>query len=153
MTFLVYCSNIIYMVKQRSNSGKEQLKGQPFRTVTEKKEFVDQIRRETLGRLETARAMEEFTSRPEYAFYKEKFQKGMSCSYGADLDDIVHVSLSDDGIKIEISETAKDSQNENELELIGQLVKSMSNSLVVSYFEAMGYLPRNNDAKEIPSKP
>jgi len=131
------------MGRQKSNSAKEKLKDQPFRTVTEKKEFVDKIRRETLARLETAKAMEEFTKNPDYAFYKEKFRKGMSCSYGADVD-IVHVSLDDDGIKVTISETAKETKNENELKLIGQLVESTSNSLILSYYEAMGYISRHN---------
>ncbi len=129
--------------RQRSNSAKQKLGEQPFRTVSEKKEFVDRIRRNVLARLETSKAMEEFTKQDEYKFFKEKFQKGMSCRYGADRDDIVHVSLSDDGIQIEISETAKETKNQNELDLIGQLIKSMSNSLVISYFEAMGYLPRD----------
>ena len=87
--------------------------------------------------------MEEFTQQDEYKFFKEKFKKGMSCRYGADRDDIVHVSLNDEGIQVEISEAAKETKNQNELDLIGQLVKSMSNSLVISYFEAMGYLPRD----------
>ena len=133
------------MAKQKSNSAKDKLKNQPFRTVAEKKEFVDKIKRDTLARLETAKAMEEFTAEPEYAFYKDKFRKGMSCSYGSDLDDIVHVSLNDDGIKIKISETAKETDNENERELIGHLIKSMSQSMVASYYEAMGYLPRSVD--------
>jgi len=130
------------MVKQRSNSAKKKLDNQPFRTVAEKKEFVDKIKKDVLARLETAKAMEEFTNQPEYAFYKEKFEKGMSCKYGADIDDIVHVSLTDDGIQIKISDSAKDTENKNELELIGHLVRAMSQSSLTSYYEAMGYLPR-----------
>jgi len=130
------------MVKQRSNSAKKKLDNQPFRTVTEKREFVDKIKKDVLARLETARAMEEFTNQPEYSFYKEKFEKGMSCKYGADIDDIVHVSLTDDGIQIKISDSAKDTENKNELELIGHLVRAMSQSSLISYYEAMGYLPR-----------
>ena len=139
-------------VKQRSNSAKQKLGEQPFRTVSEKKDFVDRIRRNVLARLETSKAMEEFTKQDEYKFFKEKFEKGMSCCYGADRDDIVHVSLSDDGIQVEISEAAKETKNQNELDLIGQLVKSMSNSLVISYFEAMGYLPRDPLYSDIPSE-
>lgn len=137
------------MPKQRSRSAKDKLGGQPFRTVSEKKDFVDKIRKDVLIRLETARAMEYFTNQDDYKFFKEKFNKGMSCKYGTDLEDIVKVSLNDGGIEIEISETAKRTDNQNELELIGQLVKSMSNSLTISYFEAMGYLGRdlvNKDA-------
>ena len=111
---------------------------------------MDRIRRDVLARLETSKAMEEFTKQKEYKFFKEKFQKGMSCRYGSDLDDIVHVSLNDSGIQIEISEAAKETENQNELELIGQLVKSMSNSLVISYFGAMGYLPRDSVYSELP---
>lgn len=137
------------MPKQRSNSAKKKLGEQPFRTVTEKKDFVEKIRKEVLARLETARAMEEFTNQEEYKFFKEKFKKGMSCRYGSDIDDIVRVSLDDGGIQVEISESAKDTENQNELELIGQLVKSMSNSIVISYFEAMGYLPRETAQSEL----
>ena len=141
-------------VKQRSNSAKQKLGEQPFRTVSEKKDFVDRIRRNVLARLETSKAMEEFTKQDEYKFFKEKFQRGMSCRYGTDRDDIVHVSLSDEGIQVEISEAApsKETKNQNELDLIGQLVKSMSNSLVISYFEAMGYLPRDPLYSDIPSE-
>ncbi len=138
------------MPKQRSNSAKRKLGEQPFRTVSEKKEFVDKIRRDVLARLETAKAMEEFTSQEEYQFFKEKFKNGMRCKYGSDLEDIVHVSLDDNGIQVEISEAAKESENQNELELIGQLVKSMSNSLVISYFEAMGYLPKDSVQSDLP---
>ena len=137
------------MPKQRSNSAKKKLGEQPFRTVAEKKEFTDKIRKEVLARLETARAMEEFTNQEEYKFFKEKFKKGMSCKYGPDTDDIVHVSLNDGGIQVVISEAAKETENQNELELIGQLVKSMSNSLVSSYFDAMGYTPKDNVQSEI----
>ena len=136
-------------IKQRSNSAKQKLGEQPFRTVTEKKEFVDRIRRHVLARLETSKAMEEYTNQDEYKFFKQKFQKGMFCRYGTDRDHIVHVSLSDKGIQIEISESAKESKNQNELDLVGQLVKSMSNSLVISYFEAMGYLRRDPLSSEI----
>ena len=136
--------------QQRSNSAKQKLGEQPFRTVTEKKEFIDRIRRNVLARLETSKAMKEFTKQDEYKFFKEKFQKGMSCRYGADRDDIVHVSLCDNGIQVEISEAVKETKNQNELDLIDQLVKSMSHSLVISYFEAMGYLPKDSLYSDIP---
>lgn len=128
--------------KQRSNSAKQKLGEQPFRTVAEKKEFVDRIRKNVLARLETSKAMEEFTEQDEYKFFKEIFQNGMFCRYGADSDDIVHVSLDNNSVQIKISETAIKT-DQNELDLIGQLVKNMSNSLVSSYFEAMGYLRRD----------
>lgn len=133
------------MAKQRSNSAKQKLGQEPFRTVTEKKEFVDKIKRDVLTRLETAKAMEEFTNKQEYQFFKERFRKGVSCKYGPDINDIIHVSLYDEGIKVTISESAKKTEYPNELELINQLVKSVSESLIVSYFEAMGYLPKDND--------
>ena len=133
--------------KQRTNSAKQKLGEQPFRTVSEKKEFIDRIRKNVLAKLETSKAMEEFTKRDEYKFFKEKFRKGMSCRYGTNHDDIVHVSLTDEGIQVEISEAA------NELDLICQLVKSMSNSLVISYFEAMGYLSGTPLHPDIPSEP
>lgn len=140
------------MPKQRSNSAKKKLAEQPFRTVSEKKDFVDNIRKEVLARLETARAMEEFTSQDEYKFFKEKFKKGMFCRYGAETDDIVHVSLDDNGVQVVISEAAKETKNQNELELIGQMVKSLSNSVVISYFEAMGYLPKDySNTGEVPN--
>ena len=133
--------------KQRSNSAKKNLGSKPFRTVSEFKEFRENIRREVSRRLETAKAMEEMTSDdPEYAFFKERFKNGMSCKYGANQDDIVNVSLTDK-IEITISEEAKESATQNERELIGQLVKGMSNSLTISYFEAMGYLPVNTASK------
>lgn len=81
--FLLELRYRIGMAKQRSNSAKKKLGGQPFRTVTERKEFVDNIRKEVLGRLETARAMEEFTKSEEYSFFKEKFKK--ECSVATDL--------------------------------------------------------------------
>ena len=140
------------MAKQRSNSAKQKLNEQPFRTVSEKKEFVDNIRRNVLSRLETAKAMENFVKQDEYKFFKEKFQKGMSCRYRSDGDDIIHVSLGDDGIQVEISEAGKETQNQNELDLIGQLIKSMSSSLIVSYFEAMGYLSKDIPYSDKPSE-
>ena len=132
------------MAKQRSNSAKKKLKQQPFRTLSEKKEFIEKIRREVLGRLETARAMEEFTAQKEYQFFKQKFEKGMFYRYRTDNgDEIVHVSISDNGIQMLVSERVKEIENQNELNLIGQLAKGMSDGLVASYFEAMGYLPKN----------
>ena len=139
------------MPRQRSNSAKRKLGEQPFRTVSDKKEFVDKIKKSVLARLETAKAMEEFTKDEEYQFFKDKFKKGMKCRYGADTDDIVHVSLDDEGIQVIISEQAKESKNQNELDLIGQMIESMSNSLVISYFEAMGYLDKDGSNPEIKS--
>lgn len=131
--------------KQKSNSAKAKLKNQPFRTVTEKKEFADKIRRDVLGRLEYAKAMEEFTNEPEYQFYKDRFKKGMTCRYGEDTDDIVSVSLTDEGIEVLVSEKAKGDITENERHLLGQLVQSTSRSLISSYYESLGYLPKNPD--------
>ena len=132
------------MPKQRNSSAKQKLKQEPFRTPSEKKEFVEKIRREVLGRLEIARAMEEFTAQKEYQFFKQKFEKGMFYRYSNEnIDEIVHVSINDSGIQVIISERAKEIENQNELNLIGQLAKGMSDSFVVSYFEAMGYLPKD----------
>lgn len=129
---------------KRSRVVREKFAHLPFKTVSEQKEFRDKIRKKVLKQLETARAMEELTSHPDYSFFKKKFEQGMHCRYGRKNDDIVHVYLDDDGIQVEVNENV----NTEDKALVGTLVKSLSESLITSYYRAYGYVPSELDPSQ-----
>ena len=133
--------------KKRSRAAREKLGDLPFNSISEQKEFRDKVRRKVIRQLETAKAIEEFTKHPEYRFFREKFEKGMHCRYGKDVNDIVHVYMNDNGIQVDLNENVN-SEDQNQTLLVGTLVKSLSESLIASYYRAYGYIPSEIDQKD-----
>ena len=119
--------------KKRSRAAREKLEGLPFSTISEQKEFREKVRRKVVRQLETAKALEELTKHPEYQFFRKKFEQGMRCRYGNGFYEIVHVYMNDEG---------------NVTLLVGTLVKSLSESLIASYYRAYGYIPTKAEQKE-----
>lgn len=138
-------------VKRKSKAVIEKLGDVPFKTISEQKEFRDKIRLQVLKQLETAKAIEELTKQPEYNFFREKFEKGMHCRYGKSQGDIVHVFMNDDGIQIELNENAN-SSDKNQTLLVGTMVKSLSESLIASYYRAYGYITNDGEGSEFENK-
>ncbi len=133
--------------KRKSKAAIDKLGGRPFKTIGEYNLFKEEIHRSVLKQLEIARAMEEYTKLTDYKFFRENFSKGMHCAYGSGNDDIVHVFMDDDGIQIKVCDDLPN-HPQSEKELVGILVKAMSESLVGSYYKSLGYLPSDAATQE-----
>lgn len=122
------------------NATEKHLKGLPFRKATDMKKEQYEIRRNIWRRFEEAKVIDEYAQRDEYAFWRERFKKGMVCSYGADDSELVKVYADESGVvRIHINE-----KNGREIppdELIEVLVRAVSASFNDIYAKASGVLP------------
>lgn len=128
------------------NTTEKNLKGLPFKKATDLKREQADIRHNIWRRFEEAKAIDEYSSRPEYAFWKARFKSGMVCSYGEDESELVKVFADDAGIiRIHIHE--KTGQEVPPDELIELLVRAVSASFNEIYSKAYGVLPANSAPK------
>lgn len=125
--------------RDMTNKTREALAGTPFATAEELKKARAEILEETWRELERARAKKQLLEKDEYKFFVETFQKGLLCKYGESNDNLVRVFLGPDGIQIAINEEMKSTENSENL--LGVLVKSMSESFMANYLKAMGVIP------------
>src|SRR3989338_4095763 len=94
------------------NITKERLAGTPFSSMSELSAASEEIRRDTWNQLERAKIKKELLSKPEYRFFLDPFRKGMISKYGEQNDNLVRVSLNDDGgIEVDINEEMKSTEN------------------------------------------
>lgn len=130
-----------------SNPTQEKLKGLPFESATELKKAQEQILREVWGRLEQARALNELIGRPEYAFWRAEFRSGLTCGYGDKKGQLVRVFSEGEGIQVDIDKdlASKTPSSEN---ILGVLVRSLSESFPTTYYKAKGIIPLETSDKE-----
>ena len=87
--------------------------------------------------MEQARVMHELLQRPEYLFWREEFATGYGCRYSEQPEELVRVCSDSPGIKVTINkDLASDSEN-----ILGVLVKSLSESFSTTYYTALRILP------------
>jgi hypothetical protein len=125
--------------KEQQNKTREALAGTPFDTAEELKKARNEILEETWRELERARAKKQLLEKDEYKFFIETFRKGLFCKYGENNDNLVRVFLGPDGVQIVINEELK--SVEHDQNLLGVLIKSMSESFISNYLKAMGVIP------------
>lgn len=125
--------------KKPSNVTHERLSGLPFRKATDLKRAQDQILLAVWQRLEEAKALDGLLRRPEYDFWRQEFDRGLTCRYGDEGDELVRVYSDGVGIKIAINESMN--TQESSEALLGVLVRSMSESFAATYYKAKGILP------------
>ncbi len=118
----------------------EKLTGLPFENARELKEAQEELRLRVWRRLEEAKIIDELLQRGEYKFWSQEFKEGLTCSYGEKEENLVRVFSDGKGIKININRALAESSSSSE-ELLGVLVKSMSESFATTYYKAKGILP------------
>jgi len=129
------------------NTTKDKLAGTPFSSMAEMTAASDELRKETWSQLEKARIKKELLSKPEFRFFLEPFRKGMVTKYGEKNDNLVRVSLSDDGeISIDINEEMK--SEENSAALLAALIKASSDSLFSNYLKSMDIIVQAETGKD-----
>lgn len=138
------------MVKQKiketaGNITHEKLAGLPFKMATEMKKEQTDIHMNVWKRFEEAKFIYELSQKPEYKFWNEKFQKGITCSYGHEKEELVKIFADKKGaLQININEKNRnDVSAESLLEI---LIKTMSESFGDLYFRAIGVIPVFNPA-------
>ncbi|WP_089718188.1 hypothetical protein [Candidatus Entotheonella palauensis] len=124
----------------RKNTTTERLSGLPFASASELKTAQREILLAVWARLEQARVIDELTKRDEYQFWREEFAQGLVCAYDDEGNALVRVFSDSPGIKIAINRelvtTIPTSEN-----IVGVLVKAMSESFANTYYKAKGLLP------------
>ncbi len=124
----------------RKNPTTERLSGLPFESASELKSAQHEILLAMWTRLEQARAIDELTKREEYQFWREEFAQGLVCAYDDVSNALMRVYSDSPGIKItihrELATTMPTSEN-----IVGVLVKAMSESFANTYYKAKGILP------------
>lgn len=124
--------------KETINVTKERLAGTPFDSAEALKSAQTEILTEIWREMERARAKRQLLQKDDYRFFIETFERGLLCKYGENNDNLVRVFLGPDGVQIAINEEMK--STENSAALLGELIKSMSESFLTSYLKAMGVL-------------
>ena len=124
----------------RKNPTTERLNGLPFASAAELKAAQHEILLAVWARLEQARAIDELTKREEYQFWREEFAQGLVCAYDDVNNPLMRVFSDSPGIKVtinrELTTTMPSSEN-----IVGVLVKAMSESFANTYYKAKGILP------------
>ena len=131
-------------LKKSSNVTRDRLARTPFDTSEELKEAKAAIRKRVWNRLEELREVHEQIDSPEFSYIKEHFKKGWGCAYGSENGEVVTVSMNDDErLQIKINEEMKSS--ENNAQLLGVLIRSMTESFQKNYMAATGLIPPNQE--------
>ena len=133
----------------KKNPTTERLAGLPFDTATDLKAAQREILRAARARLEGAKALHELTQREEYAFWREEFPRGLTCSYNGTGEELVRVFSDSPGIKIAINQQLATTMPASEA-ILGVLVKAMSESFANTYYKAKGILPGEAPRAESP---
>jgi hypothetical protein len=118
-----------------TNITKERLAGTPFSSAAEMNAASEELRREAWSQLERAKIKRELLAKDEYKFFLEPFQKGMSCKYVKKDENLVKVSLAENGIEVDINEEMKTVENSGAL--LSALIRSTSDSLFSNYLRSM----------------
>ncbi|ETX04069.1 MAG: hypothetical protein ETSY2_30915 [Candidatus Entotheonella gemina] len=112
----------------------------PFASASELKTAQHEILLAVWARLEQARVIDELTKREEYQFWREEFAQGLVCAYDDVNNPLMRVYSDSPGIKItinrELTTTMPSSEN-----IVGGLIKAMSESFANTYYKAKGILP------------
>ena len=116
-----------------SNPTTEKLQGLPFNNASELKNAQKKVLLEAWTRLENSRAINELVCRPEYKFWREEFETGISCVYGDNDDELVRVFSVRPGIRVTVSKKLDD-------DTLAVLVKTMSECFTTAYYKARGIL-------------
>ncbi|MDR3606378.1 MAG: hypothetical protein P4M08_03245 [Oligoflexia bacterium] len=137
--------------KESTNKTREALAGTPFTSGEELKKARSEILEETWRELEKARAKRQLLQKEEYKFYIETFQKGLQCRYDGNMDNLARVFLGPSGIQITINEEMKSTENAENL--LGVLIKAMSEAFMANYLKAVGVIPTRNDEEQERPRP
>ena len=116
-----------------SNPTTEKLQGLPFDNASELKIAQKKVLLGAWTRLENSRAINELVQRPEYQFWRDEFETGISCVYGENDDELVRVFSDQPGIKVAVSKKLDETT-------LGVLVKTMSENFTTAYYKARGII-------------
>ena len=127
-----------------TNVTHERLAGLPFNSARQWKEAQDSVLMQVWRRIEEAKVINELVKREEFSFWHDEFKEGLVCTYGEKSDiNLVRVFSEGQGIKILINRSLADAAPSAE-QVLGALVKAMSESFAATYYRAKGILPTNH---------
>lgn len=118
----------------------EKLAGLPFKTASDLKKAQEEVQLVIWRRLEEAKAIDSLTQREEYKFWRDEFEAGLVCGYGEKDENLVRVFSDGPGIRVNINKELADTIPSSK-DLLGVLVKSMSEAFANTYYKAKGILP------------
>lgn len=135
--------------KSRSvNVTNQKLAGLPFASARAWKEAQEAVLLRVWHRLEESKVINEMLKREEYSFWHREFKEGLVCSYGEKSDvNLVRVFSEGHGIEIKINRSLADAAPSSE-QVLGALVRAMSESFAITYYRAKGILPASEAADD-----
>lgn len=122
------------------NPSRQKLQKKPFKSVKELESASHDIRKQVWSRLEYARIFQEMITSPDFSFVQDELENGLTCSYGAKQDLLVHVFSKGSGVKIEINKELVGEVDKSEA-FVEALIRSTTDSFSKSYYQMKGLIP------------
>lgn len=125
---------------------REKLEGLPFKSVTQLNRMREHVHMSAWLRLENARLTKDLLNRPEYAFVKEEFEKGMACCDGATEEkQIFRVYGSEkNGVVVDVNRALIE-KSPIPASSLGAMMEAISTTFTNVYYKARGLLPSELD--------
>lgn len=132
--------------KKNTNPTRAKIDGTPFKSAAEYNEATDKILKEEWEQLERARQRKDLLKREEYQYILDRFKAGLSCEFGNSNNKLFRVYIAEDGsTQVAIDEKMK--SEENLEQVIGVVMKSLTESFEKNYLKAMKILPDSEDVR------
>lgn len=127
-----------------SNLTVKKLQGLPFDSATELKLAQEKLRKPIWERLEQGRILRELCEREEFSYIKEEFKRGIICKYGENSENLFRVFSKGKGIEISLNKDI-DKDSPIDREMLGSLVKAVTDSFTKRYYETKGISQGDSD--------